>query len=437
MFKIFQCIVFVIASLAFSESLFALKQVNPVRQAPTTINEAGWNTEYPWFSTDGKLFLFTREVPNSEIQRVHVSYIKNRDDVADTPPNQTLPALIVATPKELVPINNKVAPSETIKAIAVCEETAQPQSLTGKWRYLFTLYAAIGPGNCAVSTACNVTEGFPNPESVRSPANAHKVIGVGAVNLQTGVTPDYQGFGPTNDGRYKPDIQAPTDTETACEEGIILPDDVVCSDPGTDFSLRNRFGGTSGAAPYAAGAGALLRNWLRKFNTFDPGQTYSLLILSGTEIEPFEERIGAGAIELPTCGFADWGKVTMEPVIITDPPEPGDPVPVAEVDIPIQVGQNNLRLDAALWWPTEPFQATTDIDLHLIDPFGVERAKSNSIRGVFERTRAKAKKSVGQLEPGTWILRIRAPILFFDKTIYWAANLRMKNDLCIRRVQNP
>ncbi|MCI0413356.1 hypothetical protein L0222_11235 [bacterium] len=146
MFKIFQCIVFVIASLAFSESLFALKQVNPVRQAPTTINEAGWNTEYPWFSTDGKLFLFTREVPNSEIQRVHVSYIKNRDDVADTPPNQTLPALIVATPKELVPINNKVAPSETIKAIAVCEETAQPQSLTGKWRYLFTLYAAIGPG---------------------------------------------------------------------------------------------------------------------------------------------------------------------------------------------------------------------------------------------------------------------------------------------------
>lgn len=146
MFKIFQCIVFVIASLAFSESLFVLKQVNPVRQAPTTINEAGWNTEYPWFSTDGKLFLFTREVPNSEIQRVHVSYIKNRDDVADTPPNQTLPALIVATPKELVPINNKVAPSETIKAIAVCEETAQPQSLTGKWRYLFTLYAAIGPG---------------------------------------------------------------------------------------------------------------------------------------------------------------------------------------------------------------------------------------------------------------------------------------------------
>ncbi len=292
-------------------------------------------------------------------------------------------------------------------------------------------------GNCAVSTACNVTEGFPNPESVRSPANAHKVIGVGAVNLQTGVTPDYQGFGPTNDGRYKPDIQAPTDTETACEEGIILPDDVVCSDPGTDFSLRNRFGGTSGAAPYAAGAGALLRNWLRKFNTFDPGQTYSLLILSGTEIEPFEERIGAGAIELPTCGFADWGKVTMEPVIITDPPEPGDPVPVAEVDIPIQVGQNNLRLDAALWWPTEPFQATTDIDLHLIDPFGVERAKSNSIRGVFERTRAKAKKSVGQLEPGTWILRIRAPILFFDQTIYWAANLRMKNDLCIRRVPNP
>ncbi|MCI0607152.1 S8 family serine peptidase, partial [bacterium] len=256
-------------------------------------------------------------------------------------------------------------------------------------------------GNCAVSSLCDVPEGFPQPESVRSPANAHKVLGVGALNVQTEITGDYQGFGPTNDDRYKPDIQAPTDTETACQDGISIPDDAFCSNPGTDFSLTSRFGGTSGAGPYAAGAAALVRNWLRKFNTFDPGQTYSLMILSGTEINPYQERLGVGPIELPTCGFANWGKVMMEPVIISDPPEPGDPVPVAEVDIPIQVGLNNLRLDAALWWPTVPFQSATDLDLHLIDPFGNERAKADANRGVFERTRARAKKSVGELEPGT------------------------------------
>ncbi|MGH7929365.1 MAG: S8 family serine peptidase, partial [Candidatus Binatia bacterium] len=290
-------------------------------------------------------------------------------------------------------------------------------------------------GNCAVADSCDVPEGFPQPESVRSPANANKVLGVGAFNVQTEITKDYQGFGPTNDDRYKPDIQAPTDTETACQEGFSTPGDVVCSDSGTDFSLSSRFGGTSGAGPYAAGAAALTRNWLRKFNTFDPGQTYSMMILAGAEIHPYHERLGAGPIELPTCGFANWGKVTMEPVIISDPPESGDPVPVAQVDIPIHVGPNNLRLDAALWWPTDPFQTATDFDLHLIDPFGIERAKADSNRGIFERTRAKAKKSGGQLEPGTWILRIRAPHLSFDQTVYWASKLRRTNNQCFRAQQ--
>jgi hypothetical protein len=290
-------------------------------------------------------------------------------------------------------------------------------------------------GNCAASSSCEFAEGTPQPESVRSPSNAHKVLGVGAFNVQTEITGDYQGFGPTNDDRYKPDIQAPTDTETACQDGIFMSG--VCSDPGTDLSLTSEFTGTSGAGPYAAGAATLTRNWLRKFNTFDPGQTYSLMILAGTEIYPYPERFGAGPIELPTCGFANWGKVTMEPVIISDPPEPGDPIPVAEVDIPIHVGPNNLRLDAALWWPTVPFQTATDLDLHLIDPNGIERAKADANRGVFERTKVKAKKSGGQLEPGTWILRIRAPQLSLDQTVYWATRLRIANNQCFRRVPSP
>ena len=55
----------------------------------------------------------------------------------------------------------------------------------------------------------------PGAGTVRSPAIAHRVIGVGAVDVNTRLTMDYQSRGPTPDGRIKPDIQAPTNTETA------------------------------------------------------------------------------------------------------------------------------------------------------------------------------------------------------------------------------
>ena len=39
---------------------------------------------------------------------------------------------------------------------------------------------------------------------------------------------------------------------------------------------------TSGAAPYVAGAAALLRNWILQVRpSVDPGHIYALLILSG------------------------------------------------------------------------------------------------------------------------------------------------------------
>ena len=59
-----------------------------------------------------------------------------------------------------------------------------------------------------------------------------------------------QGRGPATDGRYKPDIQAPTWSETASNTG--------------DAALRV-FSGTSGATPYASAAAMLARNWLHQF----------------------------------------------------------------------------------------------------------------------------------------------------------------------------
>ena len=66
----------------------------------------------------------------------------------------------------------------------------------------------------AVVIAANGNNG-PNPNTVNTPANAHKVIGVGNFDVQTLSQIPSQSRGPAPDNRFKPDIQAPTNTETA------------------------------------------------------------------------------------------------------------------------------------------------------------------------------------------------------------------------------
>ena len=98
----------------------------------------------------------------------------------------------------------------------------------------------------AVVIAANGNNG-PAGSTVNVPANAHKAIGVGNFDVQSGAQVTSQSRGPAPDGRFKPDIQTPTNTETASN----------ASD-----TARRVFTGTSGATPYAAGAAALIRNWL-------------------------------------------------------------------------------------------------------------------------------------------------------------------------------
>ena len=176
------------------------------------------------------------------------------------------------------------------------------------------------------------------------------------------------------------------------------------------------FGGTSGATPYAAGAAALLRNWLRGASfSIDPGQVYAQLILSGQQPYPFNNTSGAGPLRLPTDGWAWWGKVSV-----------GNG---QTIDIPLQIsGTRPNTLDGALWWPEWAFQfpllgrveVHNDIDLYLVDPAGVVRASSVSIPSVFERARVS-----GRVASGTWKLRIRGYNVTGSQTVYWAAHVRL------------
>src|SRR5262245_17229442 len=252
----------------------------------------------------------------------------------------------------------------------------------------------------AVIIAANGNNG-PGANTVNTPANAHRVIGVGNFDVQTQVQVASQSRGPAPDGRFKPDIQAPTNTETASNA--------------SDTAFRI-FGGTSGATPYAAGAAALLRNWLRGTSfSIDPGQVYAQMILAGQQPYPFNNTSGAGPLQLPTDGWAWWGKVSVSNGMT--------------IDIPLNIsGGSPNTLDGALWWPEWAFQfpligrieVHNDIDLYLIDPGGAVRASSISIPSVFERARVN-----GRVGAGTWRVRIRGYNVNGTQTVYWAAHVRL------------
>lgn len=82
--------------------------------------------------------------------------------------------------------------------------------------------------------------------SVPTPGDSTGAVAVGAVDWRGDRLEDYSSIGPTDDGRMKPDLVAPTDTALAGPRGPRL------------------VGGTSNAAPNAAGAAAVLMASLRR-----------------------------------------------------------------------------------------------------------------------------------------------------------------------------
>jgi hypothetical protein len=242
----------------------------------------------------------------------------------------------------------------------------------------------------AVIVAANGNFG-PNAKTVRSPGLAHKAIGVGAYNVVSQAQYNNQGRGAAPDGRYKPDLQAPTDSETASNGGN---------------NALHVFTGTSGATPYAAGAAALMRNWLRQYKTWDNGHVYAHLMNSGTLSWPnYDNTRGLGQLRMPVNGVVWWGKVSVNQGTV--------------INIPINIPSNRRDLRASLWWPEARTEKHDDIDVHLIDPSGVEQAKGYSGVSIFERAQVP-----GSLAAGTWKVRIKGyNVKSGPQTVYWVVDV--------------
>ena len=247
----------------------------------------------------------------------------------------------------------------------------------------------------AVIIAANGNNG-PNAGTVNCPANAHRVIGVGDFDVQTLAQVNGQSRGPTTDGRFKPDIQAPTNTDTA---GTGCAFSFICVQ--NDTSQTN-FGGTSGATPYASGAAALVRNFLRGgTGTIEPGFVYAYLIMSGQQ-PSFNNTTGAGPIRLPINGSFKTAKILISNG--------------QTIDIPFTVGAGHSRVDAAIWWPELPLLPHNDVDLRLVNPSGTVVATSVSVNSVYERARAASAPA------GTWQVRIRAFNVPLPQNVFMAVS---------------
>ena len=261
--------------------------------------------------------------------------------------------------------------------------------------------AAFDAGSAVIAANGNNGNNGQTAGSVNVPANAHKVIGVGAFDTESGNQYNNQSLGPTSDNRFKPDIQTPNRSETAstgCAFG----------NPCTPLSdTANRvFGGTSGAVPFGGAAAALARNWMRRVGQTDPGHVYARMIVAGQDPYPFDNTLGAGRLRLPVNGFSWWGKVSVGN---------GD-----VVEIPLNVTRASANnLDGAIWWP-ETTSNHNDIDLRIVSPSGTVADFSVSIPSVFERVRAN-----GSVTTGAWKLRIKGySVSGGPQTVYYNATVR-------------
>lgn len=226
----------------------------------------------------------------------------------------------------------------------------------------------------AVVIAANGNQG--QVTGVGGPANGHRVIGTGARSLPSGNIA-YQVNGPTSDGRIKPDLQAPTDTQTASAA--------------SDTALRY-YAGTSGATPYMGGAAVQHRNRLLSLlgaTSVHPGQVYARLIHYGTQ-PIINDAEGAGPVRISR--FA-WHHYFGSVMLTTG----------QQVDIPVNIcGANFFVLAGALWWPENAASAHRRVQLSLVDPSGVTRVTGSHPTSVFQ----KAEMTSG-IVSGIWKVRIK------------------------------
>lgn len=231
---------------------------------------------------------------------------------------------------------------------------------------------------------CNFTS---QTSTVASPAMAHKVLGVGAVSTLDGLTAPYQGLGPTKPytnldqgGRFKPDLQAPTDMTTA---------------NATSDTAMSNFNGTSAATPFATAVAALWDRLLLRGN----GATYSTILATGNKTnQGTANTTGTGLIKSRDSTTPDIMVDSTSNVsgILQTTLKSGD-----VVEYTVTTTKPTLWFRTVLWWPEDYGIAHNDLDLVVIAPNG-QSYSSSSAASVWELVGDE-----NQIPAGTWKIQVK------------------------------
>lgn len=110
------------------------------------------------------------------------------------------------------------------------------------------------PGNATPAQPADWDQGTGNNgyDTIAPPSTAKNIITVGAINDATGAMCGFSNWGPTDDGRIKPDVVGPGDSIWSCD------DDANDNAPGDINDQYVPMWGTSMAAPAVTGISALL-----------------------------------------------------------------------------------------------------------------------------------------------------------------------------------
>ena len=220
-------------------------------------------------------------------------------------------------------------------------------------------------GNERTGTRCDV-ESTPGYYSTAPPATAKNHITVGAVNSNDDSIAYFSSWGPTDDGRLKPDISAP-----GCQSN---GDGGVTSSTATSNTSYAAFCGTSMASPTTCGVAALiLEDFRAQFGPPDPLNSTLKVLLAHTAAERGnagpDYQFGYGSIRAKDAiDFMRLGNFREGSLL-----EQGDH---ARWSVTVGGGDPELRLTLA--WDDAPAtpnvfgSLVNDLDLVVRDPLGAQ-----------------------------------------------------------------
>ncbi|HUL51642.1 MAG TPA: S8 family serine peptidase [Verrucomicrobiae bacterium] len=254
--------------------------------------------------------------------------------------------------------------------------------------------------------------------TIDAPASAKNSIVVGAINTDHREITDYTAFGPTMDGRIKPDIVAPGSHTSGCMDDSC---GLVSTAPMESYSPMH---GTSQATPVAAGVGALIiQEWQSTHDNFGgtpvlplPSTVKAILIHTATDLgNPGPDyEFGWGAVNATAAIDLILADQQKNHELITE----GVSTLKNNVTFPFQSdGSRNVK--ATLVWddtessPSQSKALVNDLDLRLISPSNTVfkplvldpcHPNNPAVQGNDDTN--NVEMALGNTESGTWHVQV-------------------------------